>query len=164
MQRDVCDEGVAGTGHAMSMVHATLDAPISAVWATLIDAETYPRWLIGARRIRRVDPGWPEPGTAFHHEVGLGGPLTVRDCTKSLVVDPERCLQLDVRARPFVRAKVTFTLRSVPEGTEVGIEEHPIGWHRALAPVMAPLVAARNKASLEKLESAARSSAPPPGP
>ena len=32
------------------------------------------------------------------------------------------------------------------------MEEHPIGVHRLLAPLMSPLALARNRASLEKLE------------
>jgi len=136
----------------MATVHTTIDAPIEDVWDALVDVRTYPHWLIGARRIRRVDDGWPAPGTAFHHEVGLGGPLTIRDSTRSESVDHGRRLELDVRARPLLRANVTFELRPTAEGTEVTLEEHPIGWHRVLAPVLAPLVMARNRASLERLD------------
>lgn len=136
----------------MATVHATIDAPMSEVWDALVDVRTYPHWLIGARRIRRVDDGWPAPGTKFHHEVGLGGPLTIKDSTRSEAVDDGRRLELDVRARPLMRANVTFELRATPDGTEVTLEEHPTGWYRALAPVLAPLVMARNRASLEKLD------------
>jgi uncharacterized protein YndB with AHSA1/START domain len=136
----------------MATVHTTIAAPAAEVWDALVDVRTYPRWLIGARRIRRVDDGWPAPGTAFHHEVGLGGPLTIRDRTRSEAVDEGRRLELDVRARPLLQANVTFELRSTPEGTEVTLEEHPTGWYRLLAPLLAPLVLARNRASLEKLD------------
>lgn len=135
----------------MSTVRTTLAATVPEVWAALIDARTYPRWLIGAKRIRRVDDGWPAPGTAFHHEVGLGGPVTIADRTRCVSLDPQRCLELDVRARPLVHATVTFRLTPVADGTEVSLEEHPNGVHRLLTPLMGPLVAGRNKASLAKL-------------
>ena len=135
----------------MTTVRTTIDAPVEEVWDALVDVRTYPHWLIGARRIRRIDDGWPAPGTAFHHEVGIGGPLTIRDRTRSEIVEPGRRLQLDVRARPLLRADVTFELTPTAEGTEVSLEEHPTGWHRLLAPLLAPLVMARNQASLGKL-------------
>lgn len=142
----------------MTTVKANLDAPVAQVWATLVDATSYPRWLIGARRIRRVEDGWPAPGTAFYHEVGPGGPLTISDLTRSLEVDDQRLLKLDVRARPLVRAEVTFELRALAAGTEVTLEEHPVGWHRLLAPALSPMIMARNRASLEKLAQAVRAS------
>lgn len=135
----------------MSTAHATIDAPLEDVWEALIDVRTYPDWLVGARRIRRVDDGWPAPGTAFHHTVGIG-PLTISDRTRSDDVDAPTMLVLDVRALPLVHGKVHFALRRTPDGTEVEMEEHPIGIHRLLAPLMSPLALARNRASLEKLE------------
>jgi uncharacterized protein YndB with AHSA1/START domain len=136
----------------MTAVTVTIDAPRSEVWEALVDVRTYPTWLVGARRIRHVDHGWPVPGTAFHHVVGLGPVLTIKDRTSSVAVDPERRLELEVRARPLVRATVVFELRDVPDGTEVTLEEHPIGAHRLLAPLVAPLTQARNRASLAQLE------------
>ena len=135
----------------MSTVHATIDAPLEDVWDALIDVRTYPDWLIGARPIRRVDDGWPAPGTAFHHTVGVG-PLTISDRTRADAVDAPTMLALDVRALPLLHGKVHFGLRRTSEGTEVEMEEHPIGIHRLLSPLMSPLTLARNRASLEKLE------------
>lgn len=138
----------------MGTVHATIDAPLTEVWETLVDVRTYPRWLIGALRIRSVDEGWPAPGTAFHHEVGLGGPFRIADRTRSDAVVPMERLVLDVRALPIVHGKVTFELHERAEGgdTEVTMEEHPIGLFRLLAPLIAPLTLLRNRASLRHLE------------
>lgn len=136
----------------MSTVHATIEAPPEEVWEALVDVRTYPDWLIGARKIRSIDDGWPAPGTAFHHTVGLVGPLTISDRTLSEGADPNRSLWLDVRARPLVHGKVRFELRPTPKGTEVKMEEHAVGIHRLFAPVMDPLAAARNRGSLEKLK------------
>lgn len=140
----------------MTAVQTMIDAPLAEVWETLVDARTYPEWLIGARKIRSVDDGWPAPGTAFHHTVGLGGPLTISDRTRSVAVEPQRSLVLDVRARPFVHARVHFDLRSADGGTQVTMEEHPVGLHRIAAPVLGPMTKARNKGSLEKLQSCLR--------
>jgi uncharacterized protein YndB with AHSA1/START domain len=134
----------------VTTVHQTIEATPAEVWEALVDVRTYPTWLVGARRIRAVDQGWPAPGTAFHHEVGVG-PLRIADRTRCVSIEEQRRLELDVRARPIIHATVTFELRPVPEGTEVTMEEHPNGWHRLLAPVIGPLVLARNRASIETL-------------
>ncbi len=136
----------------MGTVHVTIDATLTEVWETLIDVRTYPRWLIGALRIRDVDAGWPAPGTAFHHEVGLGGPFRIADRTRSVAVVPLQRLVLDVRALPIVHGKVTFELQKLGGGTEVAMEEHPIGLFRLLAPLIAPITQLRNRASLRQLE------------
>src|SRR3546814_14289710 len=100
----------------MSSVSATIEAPVSAVWAALVDPDTYPDWLIGARRIRRVEDGWPRPGTSFHHVVGLGGPLSIADRTTALAVQDQRLLKMEVRARPLVHGSVTLTLEPAHDG------------------------------------------------
>lgn len=141
----------------MSTITVTVDAPPEDVWEALVDVRTYPEWLIGARKIRSVDEGWPAPGTAFHHTVGLGGPLSISDRTVSEGSEPNRLLRLDVRAWPLVHAKVRFALKPAGGGrTEVEMEETPTGIHKLFAPVMSPLAMGRNRASLEKLEDRVR--------
>src|SRR5690606_1626400 len=85
--------GARGRHPAMTTVETTIAAPRADVWAALVDVRTYPTWLVGARRVRSVDDGWPEPGQAFHHVVGVG-PITIADATRSVAVDPERRLEL----------------------------------------------------------------------
>jgi uncharacterized protein YndB with AHSA1/START domain len=143
----------------MTAVTATLEASRPEVWDALVDVRTYPTWLLGARRIRHVDEGWPAPGSAFHHVVGLGPALEIRDRASSVAVEEGRRLELEVRARPLIRATVVFELQDSPDGTEVTLEEHPIGLHRLLAPVIAPLTVARNRASLARLEERVRARA-----
>lgn len=140
----------------MGAVTATIAAPRAQVWDALVDVRTYPTWLIGARKIRSIDDDWPAPGSAFHHVVGLGGPLTVADSTSSVAADAPHRLELVVRARPLLRATVVFTLEDTGGGTSVTVEEHPIGWHRLLAPVLSIPTMARNRASLERLEERVR--------
>ena len=113
--------------------------------------ETYPHWLVGARDIRDVDDGWPKVGTAFHHRVGLVGPLKVADRSKVVDVQPPRRLVLDVRARPFGRAQATFDLDPLGDGS-VRLHEVPVGPAAVLGPVVDPIIARRNRRSLEQLE------------
>src|SRR6188472_2881403 len=90
-------------------------APIERVFEVISDPRTYPDWLVGAREIRSVDEDWPQPGSRFHHRVGLVGPLTIPDSTSSVEVEPPTRLVLEVRARPLVKGRVEFTLASVGE-------------------------------------------------
>jgi uncharacterized protein YndB with AHSA1/START domain len=127
-----------------------IDAAPADVFAALVEPRTYPRWLVGCKEIREVDDGWPRPGTRFHHRVGLIGPLTVDDSTKLLEIE-ERQLVMEVRARPLGRGQVTFTLRADGTGTELTLEEHPIGLLAPLRPLLDPPTAARNTSSLDNL-------------
>jgi uncharacterized protein YndB with AHSA1/START domain len=135
----------------MSVVRQNIAAPPERVFSALCDPRTYPQWLIGAKEIRAVDHGWPEPGTRFHHRVGIVGPLTVEDNTKSLVLEPPRKLVLEVRARPLGRGMVTFELQPRGTGTELTVEERPIGALAKLRALLDPMITARNTASLHKL-------------
>ncbi len=139
----------------MTTVQTTIEAPLEVVWDAVVDVRSYPTWLIGARRIRRVDPDWPAPGSAFHHEVGFG-PIRIADRTRCDAIDPPRRLELDVRALPLVHGKVTFELTPSSGSTDLTMEEHPIGLHRLLAPLAAPTTLARNRASLAILEQRVR--------
>jgi uncharacterized protein YndB with AHSA1/START domain len=127
--------------------------PIDEVFAAVSDPRTYPHWLVGAKAIRSVDEGWPAAGTCFHHRVGLVGPLTLADSTEVLEVEAPHRLVLDARARPFGRARVAFDLASEPSDdgtavTRISIDEVPAGALHPLTPVIDPLTAGRNRASL----------------
>lgn len=141
----------------------TIGLPIEEVFDLLTSPSSYPAWLVGCRRIRAVDHDWPRPGSAFHHVVGVG-PLRVADSTVIEEADPPHRLVLDVRARPFGRGQVTFTLRAQgPETTEVSLDEEPtspvLGHLRTL---LSPPTRARNDESLSALRAFAddRRSAP----
>lgn len=140
----------------MAVVTRTLPVPRSAVFAALIDPHTYPHWLVGAQAIRSVDDDWPEPGSAFHHRVGLAGPLQVADLTKVLEVTAPELLGLEVRVRPFGRGRARFTLVEEPvdgaPGTCVQLDEVPLGWLAPARPALDPLTAHRNRRSLQQLE------------
>lgn len=127
-------------------------APLDVVFDVVADPHTYPQWLVGARDIRAVDPGWPAPGTQFHHRVGVAGPLTVADTTQSRRVERPTLLELEVRARPFGRGRVVFTLAQRADGvTEIVVDEVPIGSLRPLTPLFELPTALRNRRSLRRL-------------
>ncbi len=120
------------------------------VFSVLADPETYPVWLIGAERVRRVDAGFPRPGTAFDHSVGIG-PLALDDRSESVERTGDRRLELRVHAGPF-HAHVLFELEDRPYGaTEVLLQERPTGPFELLTPVLRPALQARNALSLVKL-------------
>lgn len=93
------------------------------VWAVLSDGWGYPDWVVGADRIRAVDPGWPRAGTRIHHSVGRW-PGRVHDETEVLACDPGHRLVLQARLRPAGEARVEITVEPLPDGgCELGIAE-----------------------------------------
>jgi uncharacterized protein YndB with AHSA1/START domain len=138
----------------MAFIRQSIAASVHEVWAVLIDPSTYPVWLVGARKIRRVDPNWPDVNSAFHHRVGVW-PMLIED--KSIVreIEPERLLVLEVRASPIVRAIVRFQLSAEESasGMVLEMEEEP-AWRligNLARPILDPLTHLRNKRSLADL-------------
>ena len=99
-------------------------SPPEDVFAVLADGRRYADWVVGAKRVRAVDDTWPAPGARFHHEVGLG-PLSIRDSSELLAIDPPRQVVLEVRAWPAGKARVTITVSPREGGSEVLLEEVP---------------------------------------
>lgn len=132
------------------------------VWKVLAEPTTYPEWLVGAQVIRSVDPEFPAPGSEFQHEVGASEELSTPDRTTALDADAPHRLTLKVRARPFFTGVVTFRLLPTKAGTELVMDEEPVGPFRFLAPLARPLIQARNAKSLERLEQLVGSGSPRP--
>ena len=143
-----------GHGCCVAFTSREMHASAADAFAVLIDPETYPRWLIGAKEIRDVDDNWPEPGSRFHHVVGVG-PLQIPDHTEVLAIEPGRLLTLKVKARPFVSAEARFTIVGDAEGDRcvVSLQEEPtVRWAGNLVrPVMDPSIHVRNHRSLLRL-------------
>ena len=140
----------------MSSVTRYAAVPLERAFEAISDPRTYPDWLVGARTIRSVDDDWPKPGSRFHHRVGLAGPLTVADHSEVLEVEAPVHLALEVKARPFARARADFRLARVPgrdgcDCTRITLDERPIGAAAALAPLLDRSIDARNRASLNAL-------------
>jgi uncharacterized protein YndB with AHSA1/START domain len=145
----------------MTRTTRNVDATVAEVWSVLADGRSYARWVVGAKSIREVDDVWPRPGARLHHTVGVG-PLTLQDNTLSLEAEAPRYLQLEARGRPLGRARITFVLAPAGAGTEVVIDEEvtspaPL---RAMDPLFAPMVRARNEETLRRLDAEVQAGRP----
>jgi hypothetical protein len=144
----------------MATVARLVDAPVDAVASVLADPRTYDRVVVGSKRIRWFDPRWPEPGTRFHHSIGLGL-LHIRDDTTVMADELPARLRLSAGLGPLGAAEVVFTLTAAERGTRVEMAEHPTsGLLRAVwSPPVAAAMRARNAVSLGRLEDLARARA-----
>ena len=127
--------------------------PPQAVWDVLADPAGYGYWVVGSKVIRDAEPGWPAPGSKFHHTIGVG-PLTLSDHTVALEADPPRLLRLRAKGRPAGTATVTLELQPRGGGTLVRMTENPDGVYSpmALNPVVHVTTKLRNAESLMRLE------------
>ena len=123
------------------------------VFEVLSDPACYPRWVVGAKRFRSADPGFPAPGTRFHHAVGLG-PFEVKDHTQVLEFDAPRLVKLRARARPVGTAIVTLEVRPEDGGSHITMYEAPGDPLSRLVfnALTDPLVRRRNDESLRRLK------------
>ena len=130
-----------------------MPVPPEAVWDTLADPETYGYWVIGSKYIRDADAHWPDPGSRFHHAIGVG-PITIRDHTEALESNPPWRLKLRAKGRPAITAEVTLELIPDQGGTTVRMHETPDGVFAPLAlfPPVHFVTKWRNAASLKRLE------------
>ncbi|MDQ3739467.1 MAG: SRPBCC family protein [Actinomycetota bacterium] len=136
---------------ALNEIH--IDAPPERVFAVLADWRSYGDWVVGSRKMRGVDPGFPAAGTRFHHQVGWG-PLTLNDHTTVLEVDQPRKLILKAKARPLGTAVVDLEMRAENGGTRVVMREDPGDTATAFVfnPLTHLLVRGRNTESLQRLK------------
>ena len=130
------------------------------VWDVLCDGWLYPLWVVGASRMRDVDPDWPAVGSELHHSVG-NWPMLIDDSTEVLEMEPGRRLVLRARAWPMGAATVEIELRpqsaegdSAPGGrTEVVMREQATSGPGALMPkpMQDPMLGWRNTEALRRL-------------
>ena len=136
----------------MSENSRTVNASADAVWEVLSDGWLYPVWVVGATRMRDVDPSWPAPGSRLHHSAGVW-PVIVNDETTVEAVEPLRRMQLRAKGWPLGEADVTILLEPVGDRTVVRIvEDAASGPGRMVPPVVrAPLMKWRNSETLRRL-------------
>jgi uncharacterized protein YndB with AHSA1/START domain len=136
----------------MSRNQITVTASPDDVFAVLDDPCAYPGWVVGTRRIRRVDPDWPAQGSAFHHAVGVAG-AELHDSSKVLERDPPRRLVLEVRFRPTGVARVELDVEHDGEQCVVTMSERPVSGPVSRLPglVTEPALHFRNALSLQRL-------------
>jgi hypothetical protein len=127
------------------------------VFDVLRDGDSYARWVVGTRKIRAVEAGWPAPGTAIHYTVGHW-PLRKDDKTTSQAYEPDVHLELEAYAWPAGSARIDIRAEQVSDGTLVTIDEHPKSGPGALAhnPVADAVIRLRNVEGLRRREGLAR--------
>jgi uncharacterized protein YndB with AHSA1/START domain len=124
----------------------------ASVFAVLEDPCAYPRWVVGARRVRAVDPAWPAVGARFHHAIGTAA-AELHDSSKILEHDPPHRLVLEVRFRPAGVARVEIQVEPTTNGSRIVMTETPISGAISVLPrlVVTPLLTVRNAFSLQRL-------------
>lgn len=122
------------------------------VFDVLADGWIYAMWVVGAARIRDVDPEWPAPGSRIHHSVGAW-PLMLSDTSSVEALDRPRMLDLTVRAWPAGKGKVRITCEPVPDGVRVSMEEDVVAgpFRLVLRPVRSIALRLRNAETLRRL-------------
>ena len=132
-----------------------IEATREQVWAVLSDGWLYAGWVVGASRIREVDPRWPAEGATIAHSVG-SWPLLLDDDTEVLTCRPGRLLRLLARTRPVGESLVEIEITDRPGlgGCTVELREDVVTGPATLVP--APLrqlaLVPRNRESLRRLE------------
>ena len=122
------------------------------VFRVLADGWLYPSWVVGASRMRGVDPEWPQPDAELQHSVGTW-PLLLNGTTSVLEWDPPRRMVMRARGWPIGEAQVTIRVRSAAEGCVVRIDEDAVKGPGAVIPkfLMAPTLRVRNAETLHRL-------------
>ena len=88
-----------------AVITRRVHAPADVVWAVLADGWLYANWVVGASRIRDVEPDWPRPASRLHHSFGVW-PALIDDHTQVLTADQGRMLVLKARRWPAGEARV----------------------------------------------------------
>ena len=142
----------------MAVTSRDMTCAPEAVFAVLSDGWLLGLWVVGASRIRDVDPTWPAPGSKVHHSVGTW-PAVLNDSTSVQSVDPGRYLRLRARAWPAGEADVQISIADHGSGCRVTITEDAVkGPGRFVPqPLRAALLHLRNRESLRRLAYLAQS-------
>ena len=136
-----------------AVISRRVRAPAEDIWSVLADGWLYANWVVGASRVREVDPGWPSPGSRLHHSFGLW-PVVINDSTEVLAWDPGRELLLKARGWPVGEAHVRVKLSSDGTGgSTVSIAEDATTGPGSLIPRPARqlLIGPRNVEALRRL-------------
>jgi uncharacterized protein YndB with AHSA1/START domain len=134
-----------------------IEASPREVFDALADARTYPKWLVGAKRIRRVEQDWPVEGSSFHHTVGAG-PIVINDRTTIVSFQRPHELRLRAGVGPLGQAFVRFSVDEVQATrSKVTFDEEPasgllkLAWTTLGRPLMRLGIWGRNAVSLDQL-------------
>lgn len=122
------------------------------VWGVLADGWSYPLWVVGASRVRDVDPDWPAVGSRIHHSVGVW-PALIDDSTHVVESEPQQRILLRARGWPLGEAEVSVELGPSGAHTEVQIREQAVAGPGVLVPepIKGLLLTWRNAETLRRL-------------
>ncbi len=122
------------------------------VWDVLADGWLFPLWVVGASRMRAVDPTWPEVGSLLHHSVGAW-PVLIDDETEVLDARPPSFLSLQAKAWPTGEARVDLHLAASGSTTVLTLEEDAhLGPARVVPPFLRqPPLRWRNEETVRRL-------------
>ena len=136
----------------MSENQRTIHASPDAVWEVLSDGWLYPVWVVGATRMRDVDPTWPAAGARLHHSAGVW-PVVVNDETRVVAAEPLRRMQLRAKGWPLGEADVVIELEPTGDQTLVRIREDAATGPGRLMPgvLRTPVLKWRNSETLRRL-------------
>lgn len=148
----------------MNTIEVTIPAPLSDVWARVLDAEGYPDWLVGARHAK-ADELWPQLGSSFRHCIGFGPFLVAGSTTVEELDDRRHRLVLRAGMGPAGEARVVIELSVAGAGTRVTMSETPSRGIAAAAwivarPAIALALQHRNRTSLHRLSDLFRPASP----
>jgi hypothetical protein len=135
-------------------VRLRVEATAEAVADVLCNGWSYASWVVGASRIRGVDPAWPAQGSSIAHSVGLW-PALISDRTHSVRDELPHRLELKARAWPTGEAHVVITVEPLkaPDECLVSITEEATSGPASLLPgaLAQPAVRYRNTETLRRL-------------
>lgn len=122
------------------------------VFRVLRNGWLYPTWVVGASRMRGVDPAWPDQGAEIHHSFGVW-PLLINDTTQIITWEPPNRVVMRARGWPVGEATVTLRVRSQGAGCLVRIDEEPVSGPATFVPpfITAPMLRWRNAETLHRL-------------
>jgi polyketide cyclase/dehydrase/lipid transport protein len=137
----------------MSENECLIEASVEDVFAILTDGWSYAAWVVGASRIRDVDPPWPEAGGRIHHSVGAW-PFLLDDTTISMEYEPLRRLRLQIRAWPAGSGEVEFLATETSGGCRLVMTEKAVSGPVSLLPsaVADMMLHPRNSEALRRLK------------
>ena len=99
----------------MAVVEKHVGCPAQQVVAVLTDGWSYAAWVVGASRIRSVDPRWPAPGSTIHHSAGAW-PLVINDKTVSRSWDGSGRMEMQARGWPLGEARIRIEVLPDADG------------------------------------------------
>ena len=149
----ICTPGLPRLADGRAVITRRVHAPADVVWSVLADGWLYANWVVGASRIRDVEPDWPRPGSRLHHSFGVW-PALIDDHTQVLTADPGRTLVLKARGWPAGEAQVRIQVAANgPDGSTISITEDAIAGPGRLLPrpVRQLLIGPRNTETLRRL-------------